>query len=48
MTKTLNVGIVGYKFMGKVHSNAYLKAARFFDLGFAPHLRVACGRHQNL
>ena len=48
MTKTLNIGIVGYKFMGKVHSNAYLKAARFFDLGLAPHLRVACGRHQNL
>jgi predicted dehydrogenase len=45
MTKPLNVGIIGYKFMGKAHSNAYLKAARFFDLPVAPVLKVACGRH---
>ena len=30
MPKTLNVGMVGYGFMGKAHSNAYLKVNRFF------------------
>ncbi len=44
--KTLNVGIVGYKFMGKAHSNAWMKAPLFFDMAATPVRRVACGRHQ--
>ena len=44
--KTLNVGIVGYKFMGKAHSNAWKKAPLFFDMQARPVLKVACGRHQ--
>jgi predicted dehydrogenase len=44
--KTLNVGIVGYKFMGKAHSNAWMKAPLFFDLPAAPVRKVACGRHE--
>ena len=43
--KTLNIGIVGYKFMGKAHSNAWLQASRFFDPEAKPVLKVACGRH---
>jgi predicted dehydrogenase len=43
--KKLNVGIVGYKFMGKAHSNAWLKAPQFFDMDAQPVLKVACGRH---
>ena len=43
--KTLNVGIIGYKFMGKAHSNAWIKAPRFFDLDVQPVMKVACGRH---
>jgi predicted dehydrogenase len=43
--KKLNVGIVGYKFMGKAHSNAWLKAPQFFDMDVKPALKVACGRH---
>ncbi len=42
--KELRVGIVGYKFMGKAHSNAWQQAPRFFDLGVKPVLQVACGR----
>jgi predicted dehydrogenase len=42
--KKLNVGIVGYKFMGKAHSNGWLQASRFFDLPAKPVLKVACGR----
>jgi predicted dehydrogenase len=44
--KTLNVGIVGYKFMGKAHSNAWMKAPLFFDLPATPVRKVACGRHE--
>ncbi len=44
--KTLNVGIVGYKFMGKAHSNAWMKAPLFFDMPVTPVRKVACGRHQ--
>ncbi len=44
--KRLNVGIIGYKFMGKAHSNAWLKAPKFFDLDVRPVMKVACGRHK--
>ncbi|MDD5673052.1 MAG: Gfo/Idh/MocA family oxidoreductase [Chitinivibrionales bacterium] len=44
--KKLNVGIVGYKFMGKAHSNAWRAAPLFFDLDAQPVLKVACGRNQ--
>ena len=47
MTKQLNVGIVGYKFMGRAHSNAWLKAPLFFDLPAKPVLKTACGRQEN-
>lgn len=41
--KTMNVAIIGTKFMGKAHSNAWLNAPRFFDMGIKPVLKVACG-----
>ena len=42
--KTLNVAIIGTKFMGKAHSNAWLNAPHFFDLPAKPVLKVACGQ----
>src|SRR6187200_3212978 len=42
--KKLNIGIIGTKFMGRAHSNAWKKAPRFFDLGSQPYLMAACGR----
>ena len=30
--KTLNVALIGGGFMGKAHSNAWLKVGKFFDL----------------
>ncbi len=30
--KTLNIGLVGYGFMGRTHSNAFLQAPRYFQL----------------
>ncbi len=44
MTTPLNVGIVGYGFMGRAHSNAYGQVGHFFDLKYRPVLKAACGR----
>jgi predicted dehydrogenase len=42
--KALNVGMIGYGFMGRAHSNAYRKVGNFFDLDYQPVLKAACGR----
>src|SRR5437870_5295605 len=42
--KTLNIGLVGYGFMGRTHSNAYLQAPRFFELPYRPVLKALCAR----
>jgi predicted dehydrogenase len=42
--KKLNIGLIGYGFMGRAHSNAYLKVNRFFDLDYEPVLKAACAR----
>ena len=44
--KDLNVGIVGYGFMGRTHSNAYLQAPRFFDVPYQPVLKAVCARNR--
>jgi predicted dehydrogenase len=41
---TLGVGMVGYAFMGAVHSQAWRTAGRFFDLPLAPAMTALCGR----
>src|SRR6187455_3126713 len=40
----LNIGIVGYGFMGRAHSNAYKQVSQFFDLARRPVLKAACAR----
>ena len=42
--KPLNIGIVGYGFMGRTHANAYHNAANFFNTPLRPVLKAACGR----
>jgi predicted dehydrogenase len=42
--KKLNIGMVGGGFMGRVHSNAFLQASRFFQLPYQPVLKVTCSR----
>jgi predicted dehydrogenase len=44
MTKPLNVGMIGYGFMGKAHSNAYTQVNHFFDLPYRPVLKALCAR----
>ncbi|MBV6457285.1 MAG: Inositol 2-dehydrogenase/D-chiro-inositol 3-dehydrogenase [Fimbriimonadaceae bacterium] len=43
--RTLNVGLIGYQFMGKAHSNAYRQANRFFDLPYQIGMKTICGRN---
>ena len=43
--KTLNIALVGYGFMGKTHSNAFLQAPRFFDLPYQPVLKAVVARN---
>ena len=43
MTKPLNVGIIGYGFMGRTHSNAYRKVRNFFEVPYEPVLKTICG-----
>ena len=40
----VRVGLVGYKFMGKAHSNAYITAPKFFDCPVRPVMKAICGR----
>ena len=44
--KPLNIGMIGYGFMGRTHSNAYRKVNNFFDLEYQPVLKAACARNQ--
>jgi predicted dehydrogenase len=46
MKKELRIGLIGSKFMGRAHSNAWKKAALFFDPPMRPVLQVACARHR--
>ncbi len=43
MAKQLNVGMIGYGFMGRAHSNAYRMVTNFFDVPQEPVLKVICG-----
>ena len=43
--KILNIGMVGYGFMGRTHSNAFLQAGRYFDLAYQPVLKAVCARN---
>jgi myo-inositol 2-dehydrogenase/D-chiro-inositol 1-dehydrogenase len=44
--KTLNIGLIGYGFMGRTHSNAFLQAPRYFDLPFKPVLKAVAARNE--
>ena len=44
MSKELRIGLVGYGFMGRTHTNGYKRANDFFDLEYRPVLKAICGR----
>ena len=47
MKQKLNIGLVGYGFMGRTHSNAFLQTPRFFDVPFEPVLKAVCARNRD-
>ncbi len=46
MTKPLNIGMIGYGFMGRTHSNAYSQVNHFFKLDYHPVLKAVCARDE--
>lgn len=44
MAGKINVALIGSKFMGRTHSNAYLKVAKFFPLELEPVMHTICAR----
>ncbi|MGI8982383.1 MAG: Gfo/Idh/MocA family protein [Pirellulaceae bacterium] len=42
--KPLNIGMIGYGFMGRAHSNGYRRVSNFFNLEYTPVLKAACAR----
>lgn len=44
--KQIRVGMIGYKFMGKAHSQAYRDLSRFFPEAPEPILQAICGRNE--
>ncbi len=44
--KPLNIGMIGYGFMGRAHSNAWRKVGNFFDLEYQPVLKAVCARNR--
>jgi predicted dehydrogenase len=45
MAKTFRVGIIGHKFMGRAHSNAWRQAPKFFQLKANVEMHTICGRN---
>ena len=45
MTGTINIALLGSKFMGRVHSNAWLNVAKFFSVDPLPAMHTVVGRN---
>ena len=46
MARETHIGLIGSKFMGRTHSNAYLKVAKFFDLPTLPVMSTIAARDE--
>jgi predicted dehydrogenase len=44
MAKPLRIGMIGYGFMGRAHSNGYNRVKDFFDLEYRPVLQAVAAR----
>src|SRR6266550_1187853 len=44
--KNLNIGMIGYGFMGRAHSNGYRRVNNFFNLEYRPVLKAVAARDQ--
>jgi len=44
----LNIALIGYGFMGRTHTNAFLQTPRFFDVPYQPVLKaIHCFRRRS-
>jgi predicted dehydrogenase len=43
----VNIAMIGTGFMGKAHSNGWMKVGKFFNIPFEPVLKVVFGRDKN-
>jgi predicted dehydrogenase len=46
VAKPLRIGMIGYGFMGRAHSNGYNRVKDFFDLEYLPVLQAVAARDQ--
>jgi len=46
--REINVALIGCRFMGKAHSNAWKNAPHFFDMNVQPVLKVACDTNEEV
>lgn len=46
MANSITIGLIGYQFMGKAHSNAYRQVGRYFDLPLQVRMKTLCGRNE--
>ncbi|MDP6542865.1 MAG: Gfo/Idh/MocA family oxidoreductase [Phycisphaerae bacterium] len=46
--KDINVALIGCKFMGKAHSNAWKNSPHFFDMNLNPVLKVVCDTNEEV
>lgn len=46
MPARLSIALLGSKFMGRAHSNAWLNVGKFFDVDPLPHMAMAVGRNE--
>jgi predicted dehydrogenase len=47
MTKAIRVGLIGYGFMGRAHSNAYGQVSKFYELEHEPVLQACSARNED-
>jgi predicted dehydrogenase len=45
MLNPISIALIGQKFMGRAHSNAWRQVGRFFDVPFEPILHTVAGRN---
>ncbi len=45
--KEIRIGMIGYAFMGKAHSNAYRQVSRFMSPKIKPVMKVICGLYKD-
>jgi predicted dehydrogenase len=46
MAKKINIAMLGTGFMGKAHSNGWLKVSKFFNVPYEPVFKVVFGRNK--